>query len=65
MNILMLKGRMIEKQVNAAALAAKIGIDRATLYRKMKKNSFTVAEAKKIKEALSLTVEESMALFFN
>lgn len=64
MNVNKLKGKMVELQINADGLAAKIGMHRSTLYRKMNDNTITVREAIVIKDALSLTNEEAIAIFF-
>ena len=65
MNIPKLRGKMVEKGYNVEALAVEVGIDKSTLYRKLNDgNSFTVAEAQKIRTALDLTNEEASAIFF-
>lgn len=66
MNILKLKGKMVETQHSVDSLAEKIGVDRSTLYRKMEcGEKFTIGEAQRIKEALSLSNDEITAIFFN
>lgn len=66
MNILKLKGKMVENEHNIESLALKIGIDRSTLYRKMEcGEKFTIGEAQKIKEVLSLSDEDISAIFFD
>jgi plasmid maintenance system antidote protein VapI len=65
MNVLKLKGRMVECGMNVERLAEKISIDRATLYRKLNKSeNITVGEAQRIKDALELTREEASVIFF-
>ena len=65
MNILKLKGKMVETEHSIETLAAKLGVDRSTLYRKMNDGSkFTIEEAQKIKNALELSDEETWAIFF-
>jgi DNA-binding Xre family transcriptional regulator len=65
MNVLKLKGRMVERGMNVERLAEKISIDRATLYRKLNKSeNITVGEAQRIKDALELTREEASVIFF-
>ena len=55
----------MEKGWNVEALAAEIGIDRTSLYRKLNDGEkFTVGEAQKIKSALNLTNEEASSIFF-
>jgi DNA-binding phage protein len=65
MNVNKLKGKLVEKSMNTAVLAEKLGISRATIYRKMRDGSFTVGEATAISKALSLTADEAHAIFFN
>lgn len=66
-NVNMLKGKIIEKGMNVTELAQKIGVDRATLYRKMENNGDTmlVRDANNIVSALNLTSEEAVAIFFS
>ena len=64
MNVLKLKGKMVEKEVGAEALAAYIGIDKSSIYRKLNNaEKITIGEAAKIKEALKLTDEEAYEIF--
>ena len=66
MNILKLRGKMVERGFNVEALASGIGVDRATLYRKLGDGEkFTVGDAKKISTLLNLTKEEVHEIFFN
>lgn len=65
MKILKLRGKMVEKNMKVESLAEKIGVDRATLYRKLRTwEKFTIGEAQKIKTALDLTNEEASEIFF-
>ena len=60
-----LKGVIVEKSTTQEAVADMIGIDRSTFYRKMKNDgNFTLKEAKDIKEALQLTNQEAIDIFF-
>lgn len=64
-NIAMLKGKMVEKGINAERLAEAMGIDRATLYRKFDKaEKITIGEAMRIKAILGLTDQEAYQIFF-
>lgn len=64
MNVLKLRGKIVEKGINVEALANSINIDRATLYRKLNDGErFTIGEALRIKDALELTAEEACAIF--
>lgn len=53
-----------KKQTTVAEVAAKMGIDKATLYRRIADGqSFTIGEAGKISEALQLSHAESISIF--
>lgn len=66
-NINKLKGKIVENGLTVAALAEKMGIDRATLYRKLSNNGETmlVKDANAIVSALKLTSDEAVAIFFS
>lgn len=64
MNVNKLRGKIVEKGMNVETLAERIGVDRATLYRKL--NNFekvTIGEAIKIKAVLNLSNEEATDIF--
>lgn len=65
-NIMKLKGKIVENGLTIGQLADKIGVDRATLYRRFSKGgqSFTIKETKDICEALKLTKDEAVDIFF-
>lgn len=65
-NINKLKGIMVEKDVSVEKLAGLIGIDKATLYRKMQNEGRTmlVKDANAIVTALGMTSDQAMAVFF-
>ena len=66
MNVNKLKCKIVERGENVEVLADKIGVDRATMYRKL--NSFekvTIGEASRIKAALGLTSEEATENFLD
>lgn len=62
-----LKGRIVEKGLTVGELAAIIGIDKTTIYRKLKGNGddFSISEADSIAKALSLNSSEATAIFFS
>lgn len=64
-NMDILRGKMVEKRINAEDMARKIGVDTSTFYRKMKSDgvSFTVGQMHKIAEVLCLTREEASSIF--
>lgn len=64
-NVLKLKGAIVEKGTTQQAVADAIGIDRSTFYRKMKNGGdFSIKEAKKIAEEVPLTNLEAVEIFF-
>lgn len=65
MNILKLKGKMVEQGFNVETLAMKLGVDRSTLYRKLNEGEkITIGDAIKIKTELNLTDNEASDIFF-
>lgn len=66
-NINKLKGKIVENGMTVESLAKKLGIDKATLYRKLQNDGETmlVREANKIVEILNLTADEAMSIFFS
>lgn len=66
MNINKLKGKIVENGMNVEQLAGAIGIDRATLYRKLNEfEKITIGEAIKIKGVLQLNDEDACKIFLN
>ena len=65
-NVNKLKAKLMENGYNVETLAKKIGVDKATLYRRLNNNgeSFTIGEADAISRELGLTGEEVNAIFF-
>lgn len=65
-NVKMLKGKMIEKDITVEKLSDIIGINKSTLYRKFNAGGevLTIREVSLIKSALSLTNIEADAIFF-
>ena len=52
--------------MNVSEVAAKMGVDKATLYRRIASGeSFTIGEAEKITEILSLSHDEAVSIFFS
>ena len=66
-NVNKLKGAIVERGMNISKLALSIGIDRATLYRKLSENgdSILIKEADLIVRVLGLTVDEAVGIFFS
>lgn len=65
-NINKLRGKIVEKGLTVCELANLIGMDKATLYRKISKNGekFTIKDADSIIIALDLNAEETKSIFF-
>ena len=61
-----LKGRIVEKSKNVNDVAKEIGIDKSTLYRKIKSNgsSLTIKEVTAIAKCLQLNYDDIKAIFF-
>lgn len=66
MNTELLKAKMKESGKSVAAVAKDINVDESTFYRKLQKNgeTFTVAQAAIIKDALSLSAKEAFDIFY-
>ncbi len=66
-NVNKLKGKIVEQGKSIADLAAAMGIDRATLYRKLSHNgeSMLVKDANLIVSILGLSAEDAVAIFFS
>lgn len=66
-NINKLKGKIVENGLTVTVLAEKIGLDRATLYRKISNNGDTmlIKDANAICVALNLSVDDAVAIFFS
>lgn len=66
MNVNKLKGKIVENGLNIPSVARKIGMDKATFYRKLngETTTFTIKEADAIVNILDLTSSEALAIFF-
>ena len=62
-----LKGKIVECGLNISELAELIGIDKATLYRKINANgqTITIKEADMISKELKLSKDEVNDIFFS
>ena len=64
-NVDLLKGKITERGTNVSEIAVK-GVDKATLYRRIADgSSFTIGEVEKITEALGLSHDEAISIFFS
>lgn len=66
-NVNKLKGKMVENELTVERLAIAIGLDRATVYRKLNNNgeTFSIREADDIAKTLQLNSSEAQAIFFS
>lgn len=65
-NTRVLRGKIVEKKTTISDVAFKMGIDKATLYRRIANGeSFTIGEAEKIAEILDLSHDEAVSIFFS
>lgn len=64
-NIDMLTEKMNEKGMSMEELASKVGVHRATMYRKLAAggSGITVGQVESIQDALKLTKDECVAIF--
>lgn len=67
MNINKLKGKIVENGQTIESLAREMGIDRASLYRKLQNDGKTmlIRDANNIAEILHLSASDALAIFFN
>ena len=65
-NVNKLKGRMVELGLSMSDVAAKMGINQTTLYRKFANDGagLSISDAQQLVEILQLTAEEAIAIFF-
>lgn len=63
-NVMKLRGKIVEKGYSIETFIKAAGIGRALFYRRLKDTSkFTLGEAHKICDALGLTWDEAIAIF--
>jgi len=64
MDVIKLKCKIIEKNMNVEQLADAIGINRSSLYRKLNNaEKITIGEALKMKEVLTMDDSEAFEIF--
>lgn len=64
-NVDMLTEKMDERGMSMEELASKVGVHRATMYRKLAAGgkAITIGQVESIQDALQLTKEECVAIF--
>lgn len=64
MNVNKLRGKIVENNLNVEGLAKLIGVDRASLYRKLNNaEKITIGEARRMKDVLEMTDTEAYEIF--
>lgn len=58
-----LNGKIVERRTTKEAIADHIGIDRSTLFRRIRTGSLRVGDIHKICDYLNLSREEAMDIF--
>lgn len=66
-NVVKLKAKIVERGTTLEAVADSAGMNRSTLYRKLKDNGnkLTIGEIHKIVQAVPLSREEAVEIFFD
>lgn len=65
-NTQLLRKKMADNNSTISDVAEKIGVDKATLYRRMADTeAFTIGEVEKIAAVLGLSHEDAVNIFFN
>lgn len=60
----LLKAKMVEKDINVNEMSYKLGINPTSFWRKQRVTDFTRKELIVIKEALRLTADDVISIFF-
>jgi len=65
MNVRKFMGKLVEKDMSVESISAKLGLNRSTVYRKLKNAglNFTVGEMHMIVSIMGLTKEEAIDIF--
>lgn len=62
----LLRDKIEEKRTTISEIALKMGVDKATLYRRIANSeTFTIGEVGKITEILNLSHDEAVSIFFS
>ncbi|MBQ8360264.1 MAG: helix-turn-helix domain-containing protein [Oscillospiraceae bacterium] len=62
----LLRRKIEDRRTTVSEIAAKMGVDKATLYRRIANSeTFTIGEVGKITKILNLTHDEAVSIFFN
>lgn len=64
-NTALLRSAIVKKGTNVSEVAVKMGVDKATLYRRIADaGTFTIGEVEKLTSILNLTHDEAISIFF-
>lgn len=64
-NVDLLRSEIVKKGINVSEVAAQMGVDKATLYRRMADSgTFTIGEVEKLTSILDLSHEAAIHIFF-
>ena len=62
----LLRSKIEDRRTTVSEIAAKMGVDKATLYRRIANSeTFTIGEVGKITNILNLSHDEAVSIFFN
>lgn len=65
-NTRLLRSKIEDRKTTVSEVAAKMGVDKATLYRRISNGeTFTIGEVGKITEILNLSHDEAVSIFFS
>ena len=64
MNVNKLKAKCIEKGINIVDLSKQVEISQSAFYRRLKEDSFSVEEVRRIAECLELNQQDITDIFF-
>lgn len=65
-NTHLLRDKIDDRRTTVSEVAAKMGVDKATLYRRIANgDTFTIGEVSRITEILNLSHEEAVSIFFS
>lgn len=65
-NTHLLRRKIDDRRTTVSEVAAKMGVDKATLYRRIANSeTFTIGEVGKITEILNLSHDEAVSIFFS
>lgn len=65
-NTRLLRSKIVERGTSIGDVAAQMGVDKATLYRRISNSgSFTIGEVEELVSILNLSHDEAVSIFLN